>query len=404
MPPHPPATGVPRVHPDGLAAALLLSVLATAGFFYVSIMPALVSGLIAGLGFSAQVAGRIAACNVYGAAFGAFCAVLVVRRVSWRRAAVLLLCALLAIDLASMLVRAPGLLAALRLAHGLCGGLLVGISYAVMSRTASPDRCFGILMIVQSSLGGLGRMFLPRLVPDHGAPVLFMAFAAFSVAALLLLPFLPDFPARSAPDAYPPDAGRARRSRLALPVALCAVFLFQAGNMAVAAYVIELGRVNGFDLRFITATIGIANWIATVGALLVVLIGTRWGRTRPIALGTVAALLGNAAFHWSAAPAVFVAASVATAITWFFVIPYLLGLCAQFDSAGRAAALAGLFSKLGLASGPFLAAGLVGAGAASYAAVVNFAAGALALSALCGLAAAHLGAAAAPSDRPAVVT
>jgi DHA1 family inner membrane transport protein len=212
--------------------------------------------------------------------------------------------------------------------------------------------------------------------------VLFLAFAAFSIAALIVLPFLPEFPAQQ-PRVPGKTAGLRKASAwYALALALGAVFLFQTGNMAVAAYVIELGRANGYALTFITTTIGIANWFATLGALLVVVIGTRWGRVTPIALGTLAALLGNLAFHWSAAPVVFVGASIATAITWFFVIPYLLGLCAQFDRSGRAAALAGLFSKLGLASGPFLAAGLLGAGAGGYAAVINAAIACVALSAL----------------------
>ena len=166
----------------------------------------------------------------------------------------------------------------------------------------------------------------------------------------------------------------------------------------------SLGRVNGFDLRFITATIGIANWIATVGALLVVLIGTRWGRTRPSRWVPSPPCSGMPRFTGVRRLRCSSRHRSRPRSRGSSCDPYLLGLCAQFDSAGRAAALAGLFSKLELASGPFLAAGLVGAGAASYAAVVNFAAGALALSALCGLAAAHLGAAAAPSDRPAVVT
>ena len=188
-----PATRIAHVNPDGIAAAVLLSVLATAGFFYVSIMPALVSGLITGLGFSPQVAGRVASCNIYGAAAGAFCAAMIVRSVSWRRAAVLLLCILLLLDLCSTLVREPLLLAAVRLVHGVMGGLLVGITYGVMSRTAFPDRCFGVLMIVQSTLGGIGSMYLPRLVPEFGAPILFFAFAALSTAALIVLPFLPAY-------------------------------------------------------------------------------------------------------------------------------------------------------------------------------------------------------------------
>ena len=370
---------LPRVNPDGFVAAVLLSVLATAGFFYVSILPALVSGLITGLNFSPQLAGRIASCNVYGAAVGAFFAVLVVRRIPWRRAAVPLLCVLLLFDLVSMQVQAPLVLGCLRLLHGLTGGLLVGITYGVMSRTASPDRCFGVLMIVQSVLGGLGSMFLPRLVPGFGAPVLFLAFAAFSMCALMTLPFLPAYPAPRTVAAEGPALMRPSRG---LILALGAVFLFQTGNMAVNAYIIELGRANAFTLNFITSTIGIAHWLATLGALLVVIIGTRFGRLAPIVTGTLVFLVGNVAFYWSAVPEVFVAACIVSAITVFFVIPYLLGLCANFDHSGRGAALAGLFSKLGIATGPILAAGLLGRGAPSYIAVIGAAIACIALSAL----------------------
>jgi MFS transporter, DHA1 family, inner membrane transport protein len=363
----------------------LLSVLATAGFFYVSVMPALISGLITGLGFSPQLAGRVASCNIYGAAVGAFCAALIVRSVSWRRAAVLLLCALLLLDLSSTLVRGPLLLAAVRLMHGLTGGLLVGITYGVMSRTAFPDRCFGILMIVQSILGGIGSMFLPRLVPEFGAPVLFLAFAALSAAALIVLGFLPAYSVERVGASRIFDALPGTGSWRGLALALGAVFLFQTGNFAVNGYLIELGRANGFALNFITATIGNAHWLATLGALLVVVIGTRWGRLAPIVAGTLVFLLGTLAFRWSAVPAVFVAACITTAMAVFFVIPYLLGLCAEFDRGGRAAALAGLFSKLGIASGPFLTATLLAAGARSYAAVINAALACIALSVVAGI-------------------
>jgi DHA1 family inner membrane transport protein len=51
---------------------------------------------------------------------------------------------------------------------------------------------------------------------------------------------------------------------------------------------------------------------------------------------------------------------VVTAIGWSFVIPYLFGMCADFDAAGRSATIAGFFSKMGLASGPAAAALLLG--------------------------------------------
>jgi hypothetical protein len=72
----------PVASPNGEIARVLLAFLATAGLFYVNIMPALVDGLIEGLGFSNREAGLVGSANVYGAAVGAFSAVFVVKRVS----------------------------------------------------------------------------------------------------------------------------------------------------------------------------------------------------------------------------------------------------------------------------------------------------------------------------------
>ena len=382
---------LPRLDPDGLAAAFVLSLLATAGFFYVNIMGAIVSGLVDGLHLSPSVAGRIGACNVYGAAIGAFFAVLLVQRLAWRRTAVLLLSALMGLDAASMWAHSADLLIVLRLLHGLAGGLLVGISYAVIARTRLPDRCFGVLMVVQSSLGGLGLMFLPQLVRPFGASVLFLALAAFSAVALILLPLLPEYgPAKTLEQGVATTGGLKSRPRsTGLVISLLAVFFFQAGNMALSAYIIELGRAYSLGLQFISITIGVSGWIATLGSLLVVALATRGRRVLPIAIGGVLAVLGNAAFHGSARPMVYLVANIATAITWFFVIPYLLGLCATFDRTGRSAALAGLFSKLGLATGPY-AASLLISGATSYGAVIDVAVGALVLATAFGVAGAKM--------------
>ncbi len=79
-----------RVAPNGIPARVFLSFLATAGLFYVNIMPALVSGLIDGLGFSNRDAGLVVSANVYGAALGALTAVFLVKRIPWRASCVTL--------------------------------------------------------------------------------------------------------------------------------------------------------------------------------------------------------------------------------------------------------------------------------------------------------------------------
>ena len=57
---------------------------------------------------------------------------------------------------------------------------------------------------------------------------------------------------------------------------------------------------------------------------------------------------------------VYVLANCVVGMTWSFGIPYLLGMCAEFDQTGQIAALGGFASKMGLASGPMVAALVVG--------------------------------------------
>lgn len=373
---------LPTASPDGLAAAVLLSFLATAGLFYVNIMAALVSGLIDGLHISEKQAGFVASANVYGAALGALISVFFVKRVPWRPVAVVLLVLLMTLDMTSTLIRSAPVLIALRFVHGSVGGMLVGTGFSVIARTRMPDRTFGMLLVVQFGMGGLGVMFLPRLVPVFGTSVLFLTLAAFSLSTLAMVPFLADYPAPKAGPATPAGAPTGV-VWLPLGLALLAVVLFQAGNMALAAYMIELGRFYGLKTGFISTTLGIAGWIGALGSLAVVVIGTRYGRFRPLLAALAATVLGNALFHFSAQPGVYALANAGTAMTWSFAISYLLGMCAAFDPGGQTAALGGFFSKVGLATGP-LCAGIVLEGA-HFGRLIDIAVTALALAAAAAL-------------------
>jgi MFS transporter, DHA1 family, inner membrane transport protein len=347
-----------QVAPDGLLASVLLAFLASAGLFYVNIMAAIVAGLKDGLGIAEADAGIIGSANVYGAAFGAFMAVFAVRRLAWRPVAVVSLVTLIAIDLISTQLRTADLLIPVRFAHGFIGGWLVGIAFGVIARTKTPDRTFGMLLVVQFGLGGLGVMYLPGLVPTHGPQVLFLSLAAFSLATLAMTVFLPNYPVASAAAASAATTG-ARIRFVPLAASLLALFLFQAGNMALGAYIIGLGRKAGLEGDFISNTLGIASWVGAAGAVLVVFMGTTFGRFWPLAVALVLTVVGNWAFHYSHSEETYFIANVGTAITWAFVVPYLLGMGAAFDKAGRTAALAGFFSKMGLATGPFAGAYLL---------------------------------------------
>jgi predicted MFS family arabinose efflux permease len=359
--------GLHQATPHGEIARVLLAFLASAGLFYVNIMPALVDGLVQGAGFTNRQAGLVGSSNVYGAALGALVAVFMVKRIDWRKAAYLLLAGLICVDLVSMLVQRFELLLPLRFAHGFVGGMLVGIGFSIIARTTQADRTFGYLLVVQFGLGGLGLMLLPPLVPTWGTGVLFFALILFSLATLAMLPFLSSYPVDAVPRPAQAAQGGLRVGPLCL--SLIATFLFQAGNMAVYAYVIGLGQSAGLGMQVIGPALAAAAWIGIAGAGLVIVLSTRFGRVLPLIGAILLTAVGTWALHFSESTAVYVIANCVVGVTWSFGIPYLLGMCAAFDKAGQMAALGGFASKMGLASGPMVAALVVGK--ANYGLVVD---------------------------------
>lgn len=349
----------PTARPDGLLASFLLSFLATAGLFYVNIMAAIVDGLVGGLGFSESEAGTAGSANIYGAAFGALIAIAIVKKAPWRVVATICLLMLIAIDLGSTFIRDPQTMILVRAIHGVVGGLLVGVSYAVIARSGQSDRTFGALLFVQFGLGGFAVMILPPLVPTYGAPPLFLALALFSLVTLAMTPFIADYEPKAHQGAA--AAGEAV-AWTPLALTLAAIFLFQAANMGLLAYIIRLGINYGLARDYVSMALGLATWVALLGPGIVMVVGVKFGRFQPLLWSMALTLGGTAIFHLSAHPAAYLIANCGTGITWGLVMAYLLGMTAQFDAAGRTAAAGGFISKLGLATGPLFAGQMLAAG------------------------------------------
>jgi predicted MFS family arabinose efflux permease len=350
---------LPKVSPNSMKARIFLAFLASAGLFYVNIMPAIVSGLIEALGFTNQQAGNVASANMYGAAAGALFIVFLIKRINWRIASTIFLSTLIVIDLLSIKLSDPTTLLFVRFLHGFVGGMLVGTGFSLIARTLQPDRTFGVLLFVQFGFGGLGIMFIPGLVPEYGTQVLFYSLVAFSVATFLMMPFLPDY-------AVPPEKEQQKQTagngiqKLPLILTLVTIFLFQAANMGLFAFIIGLGEYYKLEMGFISTTLGIANWLGLAGAGLVIVIGSRFGYLKSVLAGITFTALAMWILLYSNVPWIWIVSNCMIGITWGFTIAYLLGLASRFDATGQMAAMGGFASKMGLASGPVVTAILLG--------------------------------------------
>tara|TARA_A200000159_G_C7335373_1_gene344878 strand:+ start:1039 stop:2205 length:1167 start_codon:yes stop_codon:yes gene_type:complete len=335
-----------------LIAAILYSIIATAGLFYVNLGGAFLSAFVDGLGVQRDTAGFIVSANKYGAAFGALLATFVVKRLEWRPTLSKLFYCLIIFDLISTQVQNPQILILLRFLHGTIGGLSVGFGLSIIARTLNPDKVFGMLLVVQYSFGSIGIWAVPRMVDVFGYSAVFGALISFTIMAILILPMVPDVSKHSDNQAKNNIFSFSIEKFLFL--ALAALFLFQAANMGVADYAFELGKDIGLKNTEISNLLTIANIISISGGMMVYIIGTRFGRTIPLVIGISVAAIFTFLLHYSENVTIYFIANSVTGIAWGFTIPYILGLCASFDKHGQVAALAGFISKMGLATGPLI--------------------------------------------------
>ena len=338
-----------NIHQESTLAAVMYAILATAGLFYVNLGGAFLSAFVDGLGVGRDEAGLIVSANKYGAAAGALIATFLVKNIPWRKTTAILLVLMMLVDIISSQITSAENLIAIRFLHGTIGGVSVGIGLSVIARTLNPDKIFGMLLVVQYSFGSLGIWTVPRLVESFGHMAVFGVLMLFSVMTLVILPFIPNV--REAKSTNNPF--KINFSYL-LVLALIALFLFQASNMGVADYAFELGKDIGLVNTEISNLLTVANIISISGGLFVYVIGTKYGRTIPLFIGVSISAIFTYLLHYSESITMYFIANTVTGIAWAFVIPYILGLCASFDSHGQMAALAGFVSKVGLATGPLV--------------------------------------------------
>ena len=346
-----------NIHQDSILNAFFLSILATAGLFYVNLGGSFLSAFVDGLNIQRDVAGFIVSANKYGAAFGGLLAAIFIKKLVWRKSAYILLLLLISIDIISSQISNANLLILIRFLHGSIGGFLVGIGLSVIARTSFPDRVFGMLMVVQYSFGSIGIFTVPRLVDAFGYSAVFFVLITFSIMTLLILPIIPD--PKEKENVMNGAGVLSFHLKFLLAICLVSLFLFQASNMGVADFAFELGKDIDLTNNEISNLLTIANIISISGGAFAYLIATRYGRTLPLLIGFSIASLFTYLLNFSDNITIYFIANSVTGITWGFVIPYLLGLAATFDKYGQMAALAGFVSKIGLASGPLIASFLI---------------------------------------------
>jgi len=198
-------------------------------------------------------------------------------------------------------------------------------------------------------------MIVPELSVAFGIVAIYAALLCFSLITFVMLPFIPDLSKNERiQDISSKFFDWRSLPKKPLLLSLLSIFIFQACNMGLYAFILGLGRHYGLQTGFMSITLGLAAWMGILGALISVMISTRFGISKPLFYGISFTALGSFILIFSDQKLMWIVANFGVGVTWSFVMPYLLSICARLDLSGQASAMGGVASKLGIASGPFL--------------------------------------------------
>ena len=147
--------------------------------------------------------------------------------------------------------------------------------------------------------------------------------------------------------------------------------IFEAANTAQFTFVERLGVALDFTDRQVGTALLVASLVGIPGAFSIVFLGDRLGRVAPLSFGIAVGIGGLFVLIESNQFMPYMAGLSMIGFSWAFCLPYIQGLLASLDRNGSAVAAGAATSTIGGATGPGIAALVVGGG--NYSGVFIFA-------------------------------
>jgi predicted MFS family arabinose efflux permease len=235
------------------------------------------------------------------------------------------------------------------------GGALVGVAgTAAAASSRNPERVYAVVMIVSQVVLAFVPALFERLA--LGPFGLDGGFYGLAIGTALLMPLLiwllPPRRSENVPTTSAWMAILQAPNRAIAVVAMLALLIYETGQGGIWTYLAELGRHSGVDDRLYGDSMAVIQLVALSGSFLAIWIGDRFGFKWPIVLGVGINVAAAVALNYGTHPVHFVILTVIWIGSYYFVVPYLLGLMAKLDDLGRWAVALDAMWWLGDAAGP----------------------------------------------------
>ena len=252
-----------------------------------------------------------------------------------------------------------------RLAAGFGAGMIGAAGTAAAASSVNPQRVFAIVSVSWGVVAAIPPILIPYATVPFGAMGGYFGLAA---AVLLISPlffFLPDPPRDVQVDSLVKLASLSRLQRFAERLgvrgapnkgfaiaALVALFIYEIGQGAIQVFLEQLGLRSGLDAVRIGEILGIAGFLGLSGGVVAAWLANRFGNLWPALIGIALNIVVAASLAMWTSPVAFAVLYLCWNASFYFVVPYILGIMSEMDRKGRWAVATDAVWWLGAAPGP----------------------------------------------------
>lgn len=346
-----------KVDDQSAATLFLIALAGSYGMLFASVLPALVNDWLSYLHIGERVAGLIATANVLAATAGLGLSVFLLTRWSLARMARVGIAVAILGDVASIAARTAWELGLTRVIAGLGLGLLVGVMTNWFGRHRQAERGFGMSIMLQFVLTALLFAAVPLIEPFLGYAAVYAAMLCLGAVAALLSPLFnlnggsTPLPREDKEKALPADEHPAR-----LKISSILAFaIFELAAIGLWSYMLRYAEVIGMSAAEASNVLALSSLCGIPGTVLVVLLGSRYGRLQPLLISLLAYTLPTVVFALLHMPnAFFVAGLILQNVAWAVAVPYFQAVQSALDKSGRLAIWGMLVASVGAGLGPAL--------------------------------------------------
>ena len=317
------------------------------------VQPMIVGAMVDLLGLTERQAGILASVELTGVTVAILVLIGVVSHARRVALGVFAVSAIVTANVLTCFVHEFAWLVPLRLLSGVGAAAAFCVFLNMASSREQPEEIFAIVNAISIAYSGLLTLVTPAILKAAGLAGIMLTLSFITLLALATIPWIRVL-----------GSGRAASRTLSMatvPVSilplLAMMLLLYTGHGAIWAYQERIGTAAGLSPHTIGMWIGLSMLFGGVGgSLLARILGMSIGRVWPQFLSLGASVLAVLLLVLTLTPLAFGMACTLIAFSWFYGLPYQMGLLAARDPKGRVALAGVMMSTGGMALGPGIAA------------------------------------------------